>query len=1593
MLAVALATQKPAPAAAQVRVVVPGAAQARMDGELPENVFLPAERTVLQRLSRARELLEQGRHGEAVRYLGAILDGPEDFFFQLSKDAPVHRSLKGEARRLIGRMPPKGRELYELQYGARARQMLAEAISAGDRNRLADASRQFFHTRAGYEATLLLGLDHLDHGRPLAAALTLQGLRQSIPSADPFEPTLSLAAATSWLQAGSPDKARAALATLKQQGDGRAVTIGGRQVPWFTKDAEATAWLVEQVGPQHAAGEDHTERWAMFRGSPSRNAASSGGGPLLNVRWRVPIADGRLEEQHLQRLQRGYLERGMAALPGLHPLVVDDVVLIRTMRELLAVDFRSGKRLWLDGPDVIEGPWETVTIRNNANANPLAGGAPRPGTGLEFRVWDDAAYGTLSSDGRLVFSIEGLDEGIIGTATSAALGINRMSSRATPTKAFNRLSARDIHTGRLKWHLGGPADEFALPQAETFFLGPPLPLTGQLYVLAEVKGEIRLLALDAQSGNLLWSQQLAVAQRSVLSDRGRRLAGASPSYSDGILVCPTSAGAVVAVELATRSLLWGFRYKRPNVNNRYSPMLAVQMARYPVAQQPQRWRDATACIAEGRVLVSPVEWDTLHCLSLIDGEHLWEYRRQDDLYVACVHRGNVVLAGRRGVRALSLHETEQQTETVQALEIVGGTGRTVQREIKVVRPKPAWGGRTVALPEGSMPSGRGFRSGDRYFLPLSSAQVMAIDLVAGKAVSTSKSRKGNVPGNLVCYKGKIISQSFDGVENFYQLDAARREADRRLAQDGDDPEGLSLQAEILLEEGEPAEAIALLRRAYDVEKRLETPVGAGRRLRTRELLRDALLRGLQTNFAAYRDRAEEIEQLIDDSGQRAKYLRLMASGLRQQRQWQAALDHYLKLIDLDGQRRQIEPISSARSVRSDRLIRAEVATLRSEADDEAAAAIDRVVEARMQTALQEPNLLPLQRFLDYFGDHPAADKVRRELFRRLKNADQLLQAELLLWPQQRSPDPEVAGPATAELAEMLHQAKRPEDAAVCYRRLGREFSDVVCLGGKTGKELFEALPDDGPVKQALNDRADWPSGKVEVTISTASSTGTFRTGFGRQALLYHGSRRPFFSDTTLYFDQSTNMVLGDDALGKTRWKTSLVKPGARSSLPFRPRQVQAQGHLLLLSVGYGVLAIDTLGPSDTGQPEERWSQDLTDLSFELAGLGQLPAQLAAHPWAWQHLQWAQSYGSINPSVPGPITSRYVCLQRYRDLVVTDPLNGELLWIRRDVPAGSRLFGDDRFIFAAPPSAAMVGGVDLPPSADGHEALVFRATDGKLLGTRPVPPVNPAGAVPSTGTIPDAPATDGPTWIGTLGRQILVWRPQDDRCVLELFDPWQQRQVWPPREFAGDAKYCLVGDEAIGVFAPEGRFLLLSLPDGQTIAQAELEPETDLSEIFVFASGDQYVLVTHSPQGQPTTSSQQMTPALRGTTSKPIYHGRVYSFGPDGKVLWPKPAEIQNQHLLLNQPGRLPVLTFACRLRYRTASGSLQYGVSTLFLDKRTGRTVYAKNFEQMTTVFELAGDPESKTVELTLNRQRLTMKFTDEPIGDDSDEDSGDQGG
>ena len=56
--------------------------------ELIENVFLPADRSIAQLMSKARKWLDQGHYSDAIECLDKILESPDDYFFQPDKRRP-----------------------------------------------------------------------------------------------------------------------------------------------------------------------------------------------------------------------------------------------------------------------------------------------------------------------------------------------------------------------------------------------------------------------------------------------------------------------------------------------------------------------------------------------------------------------------------------------------------------------------------------------------------------------------------------------------------------------------------------------------------------------------------------------------------------------------------------------------------------------------------------------------------------------------------------------------------------------------------------------------------------------------------------------------------------------------------------------------------------------------------------------------------------------------------------------------------------------------------------------------------------------------------------------------------------------------------------------------------------------------------------------------------------------------------------------------------------------------------------------------------------------------------------------------------------
>ena len=553
----------------------------------------------------------------------------------------------------------------------------------------------------------------------------------------------------------------------------------------------------------------------------------------------------------------------------------------------------------------------------------------------------------------------------------------------------------------------------------------------------------------------------------------------------------------------------------------------------------------------------------------------------------------------------------------------------------------------------------------------------------------------------------------------------------------------------------------------------------------------------------------------------------------------------------------------------------------------------------------------MQQFLDYFGNQPSAASARGELISRLKEAGRLLDAELAIWDGVPSAEAADRAAAAVRVAELLGQAGRGDAAALCYAWLGRQFAEVACGDGKTGKQLFEAHAQDEAVAKLLSRREPvWPVGNVEVVSRPAKNPRN--DGFVQSGTELRGDFGPFFADVQLSVDASGRALLGRDACGREQWRVALPQDNTGLINPAWIR-ARANGHLLLVALGGRVVAIDGLTSGAGGAPRLLWSRNVNGPDDSTAEMHGLQGRIALIPMAQFPGQFGPWNGKWGPQ--GPLCHRYVCFQRMHSLVAVDAQTGDVLWVRQDVPSSCELFGDEEHVFVISP--------------DQEEARLLRAADGEVLGTRDVPrptarrQTAPGGEEKVTFSRLDE------SCLAAFGRRLLLWRSDRSDRELVLYDLLESRDAWPPRKFAAGAHAAMAGEEAVGIMEPNGHFVLVGLPDGRTIADLKLEAEPSLLEMSLLPIGDQYFLLTSSTPSKPLS----IGPVANSVTRQPIQRGRLYAIDKQGKLQWKEPAAIKYQMLLSNQPAGLPVLVFACN-NWEQVNGQNQPKSAVLCIDKR-----------------------------------------------------------
>ncbi len=1324
-----------------------------------------ADRLLVQSLSAARQLCREGRFAEGVRILDDVLSAEEDYAYQPIVRMPLFRCLKAEAETLLAQLPPQGREAYRLQFGAAARMALGQAMVEGGADALAAVAERYFFTEAGAEAAFLLADNLLDRGQAFRAALYYQRLRTLSPDADRFEPALSLRLTAAYLQAGLSEAAESAarrLAAQRQAGaaEGRPWMVAGQPRERFARAGEMLRWLDETSG---RLSHDVVSGWLMHRGDPTRNRAVDVDAPCLDSEPLLPMLSNPTLQQHVAATRKKLYDDYQPAIPRLSPLVVGKLIVFRGATHLHAVDFTTGKLVWEAG---LEDSFRRF-LRAEGDAE-AALSSPTVARGLQRRFFDDQVFGALSSDGRLVFGVEDIPFGFGPEHQILTIGPDgRRRIESESSRRGNLLTAHDLATGKLCWEIGG-ASGSGLPLAGARFLGPPLPLGDRLYACAVIGRQRALVELDAASGNPRNVLSLSLVDPSESEEvnpaagivviggmvqtqtSAPSTAAAMPSYADGVLVCQIGDNQYVAVDLATQSVRWVYHLSEADVGRTTNIWVRRAQAAQSSAARG-RWIEAGATIADGRVLLTPVQLDELICLDLSDGRFLWSVPRRDGLYVGGVDGGRVLVVGRTAVWAVDLD-----------------SGR------------PAWPHERLSLPASAMPSGLGLVAEGKYHLPLSSGEVLTIDMVQGKVAARARGSAEAPPGNLAAAHDAVIAQTPEGLWRFETLAGRDRRLAEQLAAKPDDPLLLRQRGEILLARGRIAEAVELLQRSARLKPAAET----------HRLLVEAVGEGLRTDFDRFRPLAEQLEPLVGTAAERTQLLRQWALGLQSAQRWRPAFETYMRLIDAVENPHVLDREDAGCSVQRGRWIAARLIEVWQTAPETERKELDAIVARRLAEA--DPSAAKL---LPYVRWHPAARPLLLAQA-TARSADGRAETgpgdELSLIDIVRQADAAQRREALRLLTQRNVAVGRGLPAAAYLQEIISEAGDRPVFGGQSAAQFLASLPPDSPLATAWRQRGPWPAVKPKVEAIDAKPSDMNNPI--RPRFIVRLDDGTTVRELMCEGDFNRRMLTAFDRQGRVWWQlTGLdgIDWNLLNNYQMRYAHGAQRGNILVAWLGNKVMGFDL----SAQPPKMLWQHDAVKSLNQNA--------------AMQIMMMRQRMNQPGPLLPQDalplvFNSAGVFFAQDNHLLAVDPAGGEILWRRIDLPQQPLLFGSSR--------ALLVVG------ADQDEAIVVDPWDGRELGRRTVPKSS--------------------VWLATEGERIVVWDTVGGKRELSLFDPLTQAALWR-HQFDEKSLAVPVADDEAAVLDPQGRLTIVAIDSGQKRVEAALAEAAGFDVLLVQRASDAY----------------------------------------------------------------------------------------------------------------------------------------------------------
>lgn len=1207
------------------------------DSTLSDSASPLGDRTLQERLRRVRTLMDQRQFDQAVRALRDAASLNTNAMIMTTETPGLREEFHSYymvMSSVLKVLPEENLAAYRKQVEPLARSQFLLAVRRADAQSLRELILKFPHTPGSIDALHFLMAHHLDRREYAAAASTARRLVQ--------QPNLS------------SDQRETIFEVIRRC----STELSADHSLWTSpRSMSESASLPGRAGGADLGDDSATGVPLMARLFPV----------LEHPLWQIHSGLNDETVSLARHALHEHFEQSIPVLPQAQPLVVDDVVIRRSPIQISAHNLSTGRLLWSVNSESDAGQ-AASRLTMNLSLQELM--AQRLARGLQV----DSLQSRASSDGERIFTIES--------------GVSNPMFLASPDdgQSSSHIVARDLRTGEVVWSLTSDAFSEAMPNpkqrspATVYFCGLPIPIDGQIVGLAQTGDLLRLYAAHQTTGKIDWTLDLAVTARNSPSDADWRSLDCRVALVDGMLVCPTGAGLLAGVDLATRSVVWCRRYARAD-----GPLAVTRLPFAPARPQRPWWqgwrnirllaarktapvagRDSIPAPAEPILAAASPDADGIHGIDPRSGESIWHQPVSDPIEVLTDNE-RVVVVSRHSVSAFQ-----------------ASSGSLIWKR---PCPEPIGTGYQIRLDE-SDDVASAF-----YVFPSRGGALIAVNLDDGTLIR-SVDRQESLNGCLSFAGGRVISLTPDRLSVWPLLATQWTPAARSAPTD---PESLEPPSTI--------ELAAVERSAGLFERSANRLRSAADHVETGPALGKTLLAWLESGkLPSSRISAilEEYEQLAGEQaiGDLISARHLAARAATAAGDPIAALNFYAKLQSLNpsGEPRFLKP-EPLRSVRHDRLIQGEVIDLLSSNDKPTVRQLTQKFDELARQAASSRDPFALQRFTRSWFGLPIT--TRYLLDDRSQIGLRFGQKLLAMLALEDSRDRTVSLDASHQLIDLYESRSYSQDAISIRRRL---------------LEIAESRSDSEPTPSA-NDSL-WNNGSVTVSEHSEQNLDTTfipvpvecRPGSLFDRLNVAINPRSSRHETVLRF-------YGDGISGY--WQTVLQTASSPLKSVGRLHRGWGIGHFLVLQLGAELFGISPFDGSGEPRVQRLWSIDMTE-SNRQEDHRYTPATPG---FRTEQLTMLDAFARPLVAV-GPVRAGYLCFQTRGKLVCLDTSSGHRLWQRYELPRQVITGGDGQHVFLVQPNddtvtvlraidGATVSEYSLS-TATGRSGTILQLSDGQLL---------------------------------------------------------------------------------------------------------------------------------------------------------------------------------------------------------------------------------------------------------------------------------------